>query len=84
MQTSQVVALLPLLGSVRETCRFNFLLCTHDFMFGRRKEGNDLFNNALYTHFIYRSDNERGNPLPPLNGLLFWITQIYISFVLWV
>ena len=50
-----------------------------------RKEGNVLFNDALNT-FLFMvicvghmvkdlSDSERGNPLPPLHGLLFPISS---------
>ena len=48
----------------------------------RRKEGNGLFNDALkfylrlygVRHMIKdHSDSKRGNPLPPLHGLLFLI-----------
>ena len=45
------------------------------------KEGNVLFNDALNTYYsrLYgvrhmvkdHSDSERGNPLPPIHGLLF-------------
>ena len=52
------------------------------------KEGNVLFNDALNTFILQlykygvghvvkdHSDNERGNPLPPLHGLLFLIRSI--------
>ena len=47
----------------------------------KKKEGNVLFNDALNTFYLRlygirhmvkdNIDRERGNPLPPLNGLLF-------------
>ena len=50
-------------------------------MFKKEKEGNVLLNNALNTFYLQlysighmvkdHSDSERGNPLPPLHGLLF-------------
>ena len=50
-----------------------------------RKEGNVLFNDALNTIYLRlygvghmvkdHSDRKRGNPLPPLNGLLFPISS---------
>ena len=50
-----------------------------------RKEGNDLFNDALNTFYLQlygvrhmvkdHSDTERGNPQPALNGLLFLISS---------
>ena len=53
-------------------------------LFGGRKEGNVLFNNALNTFYLWlygvrhmvedRSDSEKGNPLPP-HGLLFLISN---------
>ena len=55
-----------------------------DFPIIGRKEGNDLFNDALITFYFrlygvihmvkYYSDSERVNPLPPLHGLLFLIS----------
>ena len=49
-----------------------------------RKEGNDLFNDALNTFYLWlygvghmvkdHSDSERGNPLLP-HGLLFLINS---------
>ena len=51
----------------------------------RRKEGSVLFNDALNTFYLWlygrghmvedHSDSERGNPLPPLHGLLFPISS---------
>ena len=48
-------------------------------------EGNVLFNDALSTFYLRlygvghmvkdHSDSERGNPLPPTNGLLFPISS---------
>ena len=41
---------------------------------GVRKEANVLFNDALNTFYsiiMDHSDSERGNPLPPIHGLLF-------------
>ena len=50
-----------------------------------RKEGNVLFNDALNTFYLRlygvrhmikdHSDSERGNPLPPLYGILFPISS---------
>ena len=50
-----------------------------------RKEGNVLFNDTLNTFYIRlydvghmakdHSDSDKGNPLPPLNGLLFPISS---------
>ena len=50
-----------------------------------RKEGNVLFNDALNTFLIWlygikhmvkdHSGSGRGNPLPPLHGLLFLISS---------
>ena len=58
-----------------------FYLTTQHFYCGSRKEGNGLFNDALNTFYLRlygvghmvkdHSDSERGNPLPPLHGLLF-------------
>ena len=55
-----------------------------------RKEGNVLFNDTLNTFYLRsygvrhmvkdHSDSERGNPLPPLYGLLFPIS-IKCSFI---
>ena len=49
------------------------------------KEGSVLFNDALNTFYLRlygvrhmvkdHSNSERGNPLPPLHGLLFSITS---------
>ena len=63
-----------------------FYLTTHSAhfsylrLYGVRKEGNVLFNDALNTFYLRlydvghmvkdHSDSERGNPLPP-HGLLF-------------
>ena len=63
----------------------NALSCLWDGAFKEgRKEGNDLFNDALNTfhlrlygfgHMVkYHTDSERGNPLPP-HGLLFQINS---------
>ena len=51
------------------------------------KEGNVSFNNTLNTFYLWlygvrhmvkdHSDSERGNPLPPLHGLLFPISKDY-------
>ena len=51
----------------------------------RRKEGNVLFNDALNTFYLRlygvrhivkdHSDKEKGNPLPPLHGLLLSINS---------
>ena len=48
-------------------------------------EGNFLFNDALNTFYLWlhgvghmvkdHSDSKRGNPLPPLHGLLFFINS---------
>ena len=56
----------------------------------KRKEGNVLFNDALNTFLIClygigltvkdHSYSERGNPLPPLHGLLFQISRKW-SFI---
>ena len=50
-----------------------------------RKEGNDLFNNALNTFYLQlydvgymvkeHSDSEKGNLLLPIHGLLFLISS---------
>ena len=52
-------------------------------LFLQMKEGNVLFNDAVNTFYLWlccigpkvynHSDTKRGNPLPPLNGLLFFI-----------
>ena len=39
------------------------------------KEGNVLFNDGLNTFIKDHSDSKRGNPLPPLHGLLFLISS---------
>ena len=54
-------------------------------IFEGRKEENVLFNDALNTFYLRlygvrhmvkdHSDSERGNPLPPLHGLLFPISS---------
>ena len=61
------------------------VLSSHPSTGSRRKEGNVLFNDALNTFYIRLygvehivkelSDRERGNPLPPLHGLLFSISS---------
>ena len=67
-----------------EYCIYLFIL--YFYLLLLRKEGNVLCNNALNTLFNLRSygighivkDNsnrERGNPLPPPNGLLFLISS---------
>ena len=65
------------LGSIPERPRIDCLVHL------ARKEGNVLFNDALNTFYLRLYgvihtvkddlDSERGNPLPPLNGLLFSI-----------
>ena len=61
-------------------------IVTHNSMQSQgRKEVNVLFNDALNTfnlrlygvgHMVKdHSDSERGNPLPPLHGLLFPISS---------
>ena len=54
-------------------------------------EGNASFNDAFYTFHLrlygvrhkvkYHSDSERGNPLPPLHGLLFSICS-KVSYII--
>ena len=61
----------------------DFNSCFSGLVFGR-KEGNDLFNDALNTFYLRlygvrhivkdHSDSERGNPLPP-HMLLFPINS---------
>ena len=57
----------------------------HETFYFAKKEGNVLSNDELKTFYILlygdehmvkdHSDKERGNPLPPLNGLLFPISH---------
>ena len=57
----------------------------NSFFYIVRKEEHVLFNNALNTLYLWlyigkymvndHSESERGNPLPPLNGLLFPISR---------
>ena len=61
--------------NVRETPAISYIM----------NEGNVLYNDALNTFYLRlnsvghivkdHSDSERGNPLPPLNGLLFPISS---------
>ena len=63
-----------------------FYLTTHStrFIYGYM-EGNVLFNDALNTFYLRlygvghmvmcHSDSERGNPLPPLHGLIFPVSS---------
>ena len=59
----------------------NKTLPSFRLVFCMKEEGNVLFNDALNT-FPYgyvvkgHSDSERGNPQPPLHGLLFSISSM--------
>ena len=56
-----------------------------------KKEENILFNDTLNTFYIWlyylehmvkeHSDSERGNPLPPLNGLLILISSKFFFYM---